>query len=213
MKSLFITGTDTNIGKTFVSAVLTLGLKASYWKPIQSGIETETDTQFVKRVTQLPDSFFLDEVYKLKLPRSPHEAAKAEGITIDLNIIEFPKRDKCVIVEGAGGVLVPLNDKNYMIDLIQKLELAVILVCRTQLGTINHTLLTIEALENRGIPILGIIMNGDEDLENQKSISMFSGIPILGQIKTYKTVSKQTLMDAFNQLNLAPVLTYLNQKE
>lgn len=213
MKSLFITGTDTNIGKTFVSAVLTLGLKAHYWKPIQSGIGTETDTEFLKRVTNLPDSFFLDEVYKLKIPRSPHESAKAEGITIDINSIKVPELNNCIVIEGAGGVLVPLNDTHFVIDLIKKLKSAVILVCRTQLGTINHTLLTIEALQKRGIPVLGIIMNGEEDLENPKSISMFTKIPILGQIKPYKSINKETLIHAFSQLDITPILTYLEDKK
>jgi len=179
MSSLFISGTDTGVGKTIVSALLTLNLGLVYWKPIQSGLDEETDTEFVKRVTKLPDNHFISERFRLKRPRSPHESAQAEGITIHATDFSLPKTEsKKLLIEGAGGLLVPINNEFYMIDLIKQLQSSVILVCRTQLGTLNHTLLSLEALKNRNIPVLGLILNGPKDIENEKSLEKLSYAPI-----------------------------------
>jgi dethiobiotin synthase len=174
---IFVTGTDTAIGKTFVSTWLCYCLKAAYFKPIQSG--EELDAQFV--IKNVPNTKIIPSNYIFKMPASPHLAAHAEGIYIHLEKIVLPKDDP-LIVEGAGGVLVPLNEKYMMIDLIQQFNIPVIVVARSTLGTINHTCLTLAALRSRNIPILGVIINGGIDQNNKKSIENYGKIKVLAQI-------------------------------
>lgn len=203
MSSLFITGTDTGVGKSVVSAMLMLNLGFTYWKPIQSGLDEETDTEFVKRVTELPEDRFLSEHFRLKKPRSPHESAEAEGIKIEPHHFKLPfVENKRLLIEGAGGLLVPINYDFYMIDLIKQFKSSVILVCRTQLGTLNHTLLSLEALKTRNIPVIGIILNGPKDSENEKLLKKLSYAPILGHVDTLNEVSVASLKQAFKQINL-----------
>ncbi|MEM6602631.1 MAG: dethiobiotin synthase [Pseudomonadota bacterium] len=194
----FITGTDTNIGKTLISAILTLKLRTTYFKPIQSGdLETGGDTAIVKSLTRLPDEHFLNPAYALNAPLSPHLSARYDSKVIDLNkIIEKIKNtplSRPLIIEGAGGVYVPVNDKEYIIDLIAMTGFEAIIVARSELGTLNHTFLTIEALRARNIPIKGVILNGETNIENQKTITAYSNIPILGHIPIQKSLSYEVI--------------------
>lgn len=174
----FITGTDTNIGKTYCAAYIVKALRALYIKPIQAGdLEKGGDTAFVKAYSGLDHTYFLDPIYALKHPLSPHEAAEKEHKSIILEDINMPKEHiKPLIVEGAGGVMVPINDDFFMIDLIKKFNLPVILVVRSQLGTLNHSLLTINALKSYHIPITALIMSGPRMTNNYQSLKKFTGI-------------------------------------
>lgn len=179
----FVTGTDTEVGKTVVSAVLAAGLKAGYWKPVQAGLEPATDTNRVKRWTRLPERHFYPEQYRLREPMSPHAASEIEDIDIRLESFGLPAAtQKHLIVEGAGGLRVPLNRSQYMTDLILHLDLAVILVARSGLGTINHTLLSLEHLRANEIPVLGVVLNGPRNLSNEDAIQHF------GQVKRLFTL-------------------------
>ena len=154
---LFVTGTDTGVGKSYVAALLVAGLEAAYWKPVQSGADADAD--WVRRVAGLPAERVLPETYRLRAPLSPHEAARREGVQIEMSRFVLPKR-KRLIVEGAGGVMVPLDDRHLMVDLMVDLGLPVLVVARSELGTINHTLLTLDQLRRRGCPLLGVVVNG-----------------------------------------------------
>ena len=177
MKRYFVTATHTDAGKTFVSALLTKALDAMYWKPIQSGNEIR-DTLEICRLANLSEEQTFKETYLLKSPESPHSAAKKDGIRIDVHSIKIPKTDKNLIIEGAGGLLVPLNDNETIADLICHLDLPVILVVPTYLGCINHSLLTLEAMKSRGIKLAAIIFNGNESVEAQKIILKNAGNPL-----------------------------------
>jgi dethiobiotin synthase len=201
-KQFFITGTDTGVGKTHVSAILTHGLKASYWKPIQSGIEEESDTELVARLTQLPENHFIPEVYRLKKPRSPHEAAESEGKVIDPEQLRLPAISGNLIVEGAGGLHVPITWDYWMIDLIKSFDLPVIVVTRTQLGTLNHTLLSLEALKARNISVAGYIMTGNYDYENERSLKRLTQVPFLGFVPYLSNWSSDELDKVFKNLTL-----------
>jgi dethiobiotin synthetase len=200
----FITGTDTNVGKTVVSAMLTLGLGAVYWKPIQSGLEPITDTDYVRRVTELDDSHFLPERFRLTQPLSPHAAAALDNVRIALTDFELPSEiDKPhLIVEGAGGLMVPLNEQDLMLDLIAKLSLPVCLVARSSLGTINHTLLSLAQLRRAELPVLGVILNGAKNQSNREAIAHYGQVPILGEVELLASVNPATLKTAFQQLCL-----------
>lgn len=201
-KNLFVTGTDTGIGKTVVSAMLTLGLRARYWKPVQSGLEEETDTQFVERVTELPEIHFAEERFRLTAPLSPHASAAMDGIEIHLRDFVLPLATEGggIVVEGAGGLMVPLNSTHMMVDLIDYLNLPVILVTRTSLGTINHTLLSIEQLRRRSIPIIGVIMNGSDNALNREAIEFYGKIPVIGMVKPLDVIDRHTLQNVFNKI-------------
>jgi dethiobiotin synthetase len=180
---LFVTGTDTNIGKTIVSAWLALHLHADYWKPVQSGLDDgETDPACVQRLAGLPPQNILRPVYSLREPLSPHEAAHREGITIDMAAIDRPQTARHLVVEGAGGVLVPLNDHAMIVDLIRHLGLPAVLVARSTLGTINHTLLSLRALRQFGVPVLGVILNGPPMPHNRTAIEQFGKVTVLAEI-------------------------------
>jgi len=197
---LFVTGTDTGIGKTVVSAMLTAGLNATYWKPVQSGLEGETDTRAVKRLTELPASHFKPETYRLSEPLSPHASAQIDGVTIDMSDFEIPDYStNHLIIEGAGGVLVPMNDDSMMIDLMAQLNIPALVVARSELGTLNHTFLTLEALRKRHIPILGVIMNGPKNESNRKAIENYGNIDVLAEIKPMDEVNAQFLTKIFDK--------------
>lgn len=186
MSKFFITGTDTGIGKTLVSAILMRGLRAAYWKPIQSGIEEITDTQWMLEKTTLPNHHFLPESYVLSRPLSPHASAKIDNVSIELDKILLPQTANQfdhLIVEGAGGLYVPLNEKEYMIDLIQKLNIPVILVVRSGLGTINHSLLSIKTLQQHHIPIAGIVMNGELNKSNKEAIEFYGKVKVIAELE------------------------------
>jgi dethiobiotin synthetase len=197
-RRFFVTGTDTNIGKTFVSAMLMLGLKSHYWKPIQSGIAEGSDTDWIRNITELPDEYFFKERYLLNEPLSPHAAALIDGIKIELNELTTPgPSDQSLIIEGAGGVMVPINDQHMMLDVIKKLALPAILVCRSGLGTINHSLLTINCLRQAGVGIAGVIMNGPLNESNRTAIENYGQVSVLAEIEPIENVSRQSLLEIF----------------
>lgn len=200
----FVTGTDTDVGKTVTSAMLTLGLNATYWKPIQSGLAPITDTEYVKQVTGLDDSHFLPERFRLNEPLSPHASAAIDGVEIHLSDFELPKtiNHSPLIVEGAGGLMVPLNDRDYIIDLIKYFELPVCLVSRSALGTINHTLLSLAQLRRENIPILGVIINGKKNPGNRAAIEHYGQVPILGEVDSLEAIEPGTLKAAYDQLEI-----------
>ena len=186
---LFITGISTDVGKTIASAIIVEALEADYWKPIQAGDLDNSDSHKVKSLISChtersrgTKSQFFENSYKLNTPASPHLAAELDGITIDIKRIEAPNTDNHLVIEGAGGLLVPLNETNCIIDLI-KPDYKVIVVSRHYLGSINHTLLTIEALKSRNISIAGIIFSGAENKATESVILNKTGIKCIGRIE------------------------------
>lgn len=177
----FITGIDTDSGKTLASAIVCKALTADYWKPIQSGLPRDTDT--VKSL--LPDTpiTFHAERHLLKLPASPHASAKAEGVIISLGDFSVPATTRDLVIEGAGGCLVPINDTHFVIDLAAHLRATVILVADLYLGSINHTLLTVQELKRRQLPVKGIIFNGEPNPESERIIKLHSPWPVLLHIQ------------------------------
>ena len=180
---LFITGISTNVGKTIASAIITEALEADYWKPIQAGDLDNSDSHFIKSKITNQKSIIFPNAYQFNTPASPHFAAELDGITIDLKNIIEPKTTNHLVIEGAGGVFVPLNNTDLVIDLIQP-DYKVIVVSRHYLGSINHTLLTIEALKNRKINIAGIIFNGDENTATETIILNKTGLKCIGRIES-----------------------------
>lgn len=202
--SLFVTGTDTDVGKTVVAATLTLGLDAYYWKPVQAGLTPTTDTASVREWTGLPAERFLPEGYRLREPMSPHAAAELEEVDIDLASLvatELPS-DRPVVVEGAGGLMVPMNDEDLMIDLIGRMGLPVVLVARTSLGTLNHTLLSLRELRRRSIRLLGVVLNGEEHESNRTTIERFGRVRVLGRVPPLESIGPESLRSAFEGLEL-----------
>lgn len=189
----FVTGTDTDVGKSIVSAWLMMQWDADYWKPVQSGSLKNTDTQMVQRLTGLEECRFHPSTFHLSQPLSPHESARQDGIAISLEDFALPPSHRPLVVEGAGGLLVPLNDRHFVIDLIVHLQLPVILVARTTLGTINHTLLSLEALRCRHIPVLGVILSGPDNPANFNAIRIYGKIPILAHIPFLVPLNSQSL--------------------
>ncbi len=178
---LFITGIGTDVGKTIASAIITEALEADYWKPIQAGDLDYSDSHKVKKLVSNAKSQFHENSYQLNTPASPHLAAAIDGIQINLKKIKEPKTNNHLVIEGAGGILVPLNDKDCIIDLIQK-DYKVIVVSRHYLGSINHTLLAIEALQSRKIKVAGIIFSGDENHATETIILKKTGAKCIGRI-------------------------------
>ena len=178
---LFITGIGTDVGKTIASAIITQALEADYWKPIQAGDLDNSDSHKIERYISNDKTVIHENSYKLNTPASPHLAAQLDGITIDLKQINEPKTDNHLVIEGAGGILVPLNDNDCVVDLIQK-DYKVIVVSRHYLGSINHTLLTIEALQNRKINVAGIIFSGDENKSTEEIILKKTKAKFIGRI-------------------------------
>ena len=179
---LFITGIGTDVGKTIASAIVTEALEADYWKPIQAGDLDNSDSHKVLRYLSNDKTIIHDNAYALNTPASPHLAAEMDGIVIDLKKISTPKTKNHLVIEGAGGILVPLNSNDCVIDLIQK-DYKVILVSRHYLGSINHTLLTVETLKSRNINIAGIIFSGDENTATEKIILNKTQLNCIGRIE------------------------------
>ncbi len=188
---IFITGIGTGIGKTIISAIVTEALQADYWKPVQAGFEDGTDTLQVQSLISNSISVIHPEVYKLSLPASPHIAAKEEGRKINLQHIlqQKPITNNLLVIEGAGGLMVPLNEHEFVIDLIKKINARVILVSRNYLGSINHSLLTASLCKQRNIDVLGWIFN-DQYLNYEEEIVLWSGYPKLTSIPFVNTVDK-----------------------
>lgn len=181
--ALVIAGTDTDVGKTLVSAGLMLCLpKALYWKPVQAGTEPQTDTDAVQHITQLPEERFLPEAYRLATPASPHLAARLDGTEVAAEMLALPQVTAPLVVESAGGVMVPLNEHLLNLDMFARWGAPVILVARTALGTINHSLLSIAAMRARNVPIGGILFSGDAHEENERIIPALAHVPSLGRL-------------------------------
>jgi dethiobiotin synthetase len=179
---LFITGIGTDVGKTVASSIIVEALEADYWKPIQAGDLDGSDSHKIKATISNATTKLFDNAYELQTPASPHYAAAIDGITIDLNKIKEPSTKNHLVIEGAGGVFVPLNANDCVIDLIQP-DYKVIVVSRHYLGSINHTLLTVEALVNRKCAIAGILFSGDENKATEEIILSKTGLPCIGRIE------------------------------
>ena len=195
MTPLFVTGIGTGIGKTLVSAILAEALEADYWKPIQAGIEGETDSQWIRRVMTNKTTLIHEETYLLKMPASPHIAAREELIDIQvekiwLSLKTIMKNNRPLIIEGAGGLLAPLNNKDFVADLIKKLKADVILVSRNYLGSINHSLLTASECKRRELPVKGWVFN-DQYLDYEREIVNWSGYKRLGSVPRAREVDKR----------------------
>lgn len=200
MNPLIVTATDTNVGKTIVSAMLTLALDAIYWKPIQAGTAEDTDRQRVATLTGLPEDRFRPERYILREPLSPHRAAELDGTEITLARLELPDdipSNRRLIIEGAGGVLVPINRRMLQIDLFAHWRAPAVLCARTSLGTINHTLLSLAALKRRGIAVLGVIFVGESMPDTERTIVEFGGAKSLGRLPILPHLDAPALQAAF----------------
>jgi dethiobiotin synthetase len=192
-----VSGTDTNVGKTVFSAGLAGALGAFYWKPIQSGVAPEGDKETVMRLSGLPADHILPERYRLNAPLSPHRSAELDGILIQPAMLLPPDVLGPLVIEGAGGLMVPITRTFLQIDLYQKWQLPVILVTRTTLGTINHTLLSIAAMRSRGIPIHGIAFVGEDNSDNIRTIAEMGDVRVLGRLPHLPQLNAHTLRDAF----------------
>lgn len=192
----FITGIGTGIGKTIVSAILTQKLKADYWKPIQSGDLDQSDSLSIKNLINNTKTVIHPEQYKLSRPLSPHLSARLDGIEITSQALKLPLSSNHLVIEGAGGLMVPINQKELILDIIPVLNARVIIVSQSYLGSINHTLLTLEVLKQRKIQVEGIIFNGEENQESESYITNYTGIPILGKIPILAMLNQQSIAEA-----------------
>lgn len=198
----FITGIGTGIGKTVVSAVLTEKLNADYWKPVQSGDLDISDSLFVNNLISNKQSFIHPERYRLSQPLSPHLSARLDGVQIDLSIIQPPITTGDLVIEGAGGLMVPLNDTELILDLIKRLKPKVIVVSQNYLGSINHTLLTLEGLKANNIAVAGLIFNGVANTESENYIENYSGVKIIGRIPSMNVIDKEAIKKAGQYISL-----------
>lgn len=198
-RRFFVTGTDTNIGKTVFSAMLVAGLAADYWKPVQSGLDGPSDTDMVRTLSGCSAEQIHPESYRLNAPLSPHRAAELDSVTIDPTTLKIPTTTNRLVIEGAGGLMVPLNRSLLLIDWLATLQTPVLLCARTALGTINHTLLSVAALRQRNIPLHGIAFIGDDNPDTIRTIGDFSGARILGRLPLLSACNPDTLRAAFGQ--------------
>jgi dethiobiotin synthetase len=204
----FITGIGTDVGKTVIAAILTEALEADYWKPIQAGDLNNSDTIKVQKLISNSKTVFHQESYQLTQPMSPHAAAEIDNIVIDFDKIVTPQTNNNLIIEGAGGLMVPLNDNQLIIDLIKKLNVETILVSQNYLGSINHTLLSIDVLKAKGIKIAGIIFNGTTNIETERYILNYSKLKCLGRIKQHSAINKEVVLSYKNEFQ--DLITHLN---
>ena len=200
---LVVCGTDTDVGKTVVSALLVQGLGAHYWKPVQSGLEDGGDSGRVQRLLDLPAERLWPEAYRLTAPVSPHWAAERDGLSIDPARLALPAWDGPLVVETAGGLLVPLRRDWLQIDQIAAWGLPVLLVARSGLGTLNHTLLSLEALERRSIPVLGLVLNGDPHPDNPRTLAALGGVPVLAELPPLDPLDREGLERQWHRSGLA----------
>ncbi|MFP4083979.1 MAG: dethiobiotin synthase [Desulfonatronovibrio sp.] len=198
----FVTGTDTGVGKTMVCALLAAGLRHNYWKPVQSGSMDGLDSDVVRELAGLEQDRIIPESYVFSRPLSPHLAAQKEGARIDPDLIQLPANPGSLIIEGAGGVLVPLNKDFLMIDLIKKLAVPPLIVASNRLGVINHTLLTVTALKQAGIDILGVILNGAVNNEHKQAIEHYGNVSVLAQLERLDNITRKKVKQKFNELFL-----------
>ena len=207
-----ICGTDTDVGKTLISSFFVRGLNCFYWKPIQSGIECETDSEYVQRISQISQDKILKEAYIFNNPVSPHWAAEIDKVKIIKSRLNLPNIDRTLLIETAGGLMVPITRDFLQIDQIKIWNLPVILVCRSSLGTLNHTLLSIEALRKRNITILGLIVNGEKHLDNPKTLKLFSELPIIAEFPLIKNLSVENLDLLWKDLKMVETLNHILNK-
>lgn len=193
-KSFIVAGIGTEIGKTLISAIFTQAFQADYWKPIQSGNPEDADALYISKMTRIPDARIWDSTYVLSQPLSPHTAAEIDGVTIDLEKIQLPQTRNSLIVELAGGILVPINDHQTNLDLIKKLKLPLILVSKNYLGSINHTLLTYQVLKENNIPILGIVFNGPSNPSGEKFILNYTHLPVVLRVQQEKEITPEIII-------------------
>ncbi len=201
---IFITGIGTGVGKTLVAAIVTEALQADYWKPVQAGFDDGTDALHVASILSNEQTIIHPEVYKLKLAASPHIAAKQEGITINLNHIidQHPISNSPLIIEGAGGMLVPLNDTQFVADLIKQLNARIILVSRNYLGSINHSLLTAALCKQFRLDVVGWIFN-DQYLDYEDEIVQWTGYPKIASIPFTENINKAFVQEQANRIRLS----------
>lgn len=207
-QQIFITGIGTGVGKTLASAVLCEALQANYWKPVQCGNLENSDTQLVQSLVTNSISKFHDETYRLKEAASPHFAAKKENVEIEIEKFKLPETNNHLIIEGAGGIMVPMNKDLVMFDLIDYLRLPTIVVVRNYLGSINHALLTLEFLEGQGIEIPGIIISGENYNDNEEIVQHFTALPIIGRIDEAKTIDKNFVSAQAEKMKLSLSLNF-----
>lgn len=199
MQRYFITGIGTEVGKTVVSAIVTEALQADYWKPIQSGDLGYSDTHKVQDLISNTKTKFYPNAYALNTPMSPHAAAEIDNVTIESNNVKTPETLNSLVVEGAGGVLVPISDTETILDLIQPTD-KVVLVSRHYLGSINHTLLSAEILKGKGIKNVGVLFNGNEHVSTESIIKKMTGLPVLGRIANEEAINKEMVLKYAKQL-------------
>ncbi|WP_297806513.1 dethiobiotin synthase [uncultured Polaribacter sp.] len=197
MKKYFITGISTEVGKTVASAIVTEALEADYWKPVQAGELDNSDTHKVERFISNSKSVFHQNSYALETPMSPHAAAEIDGLSISLNQIIAPKTDNHLVIEGAGGLLVPLNDTNTILDLMQT-DYKIIAVSRHYLGSINHTLLTVNLLKEKGFDV-SIIFSGNEHPSTERIIKKMTNVPVIGRINEEPYFDKNVIKEYANK--------------
>jgi dethiobiotin synthetase len=198
-QTIVVTGTDTGIGKTVFAAALTGALGASYWKPVQAGLDPDGsgDADTVARLSGAAPERILLEAYRLMTPCSPHRAAEIDGVTIDLAALTPPAIEGPLVIEGAGGVLVPVTRSTTFADLFARWGLPVVIVARTELGTINHSLLSIEALRTRGVPLVGVAFVGEANADTEATIAEMGGVKRLGRLPRIARLDAQALAIAF----------------
>jgi len=206
-QAIVIAGTDTDVGKTVFAAALTAAMGACYWKPVQAGLAGKTDSDVVRRLCGLPPDRVLPEAYRLNTAASPHYAAARDGIEIDTGALNPPRTSAPLVIECAGGLAVPLTPKVLQIDVLARWRLPVVLVASTRIGTINHSLLSIEALRRRAIPILGLAFAGDEAPESARIIGELGSVKILGSLPYLDPLNAVTLRAAFAEnFSIAEIL-------
>ena len=203
---LIVAGTDTDVGKTVVSALLVQGLAARYWKPVQSGLADGSDSQWVQERLNLPPGRILNESYRLQAPVSPHWAAEQEQLLIDPQRLSLPAGDEPLVLETAGGVMTPLRRDWLQIEQIGRWGLPLVLVARSGLGTLNHTLLTLEALRHRSIPVLGLVLNGPLHPDNPRTLAELGGVPVLAQLPRLDPLDAAALQRQWLQSDLPKTL-------
>src|SRR5580692_10062571 len=201
MTGYFVTGTDTNVGKTVLSALLVAALDAVYWKPVQTGASEGTDRESVRQWAETTEDRLPQERLRFEPPVSPHLASREAGVRITLDAFEFPAASvgRKWIVEGAGGVMVPLNERDLMRDLIRQIGFPVIVAARTALGTINHSLLTLAALREARLAICGVTLIGDENIDNRRAIEHYGDVRIIGHIPILKKINRAALLDVYEK--------------
>ena len=196
-RCFFVTGTDTGVGKTVISALLAAGLEAYYWKPVQSGSDQGLDSQQVALWAGLDRVKIIPEAYTLRQPLSPHLAAARDGVFIDPQRLHIPDAQGTIIIEGAGGIMVPLSNDLLILDWVRLLAVPVLIVAPNRLGVINHTLLTISALGHCGMEVLGVILNGEPNMDHVQAIERFGKTPVLAQVQTMPQITPRLLKSKF----------------